>query len=398
MTKTPGPVKHEEPVKETPPESTPKNEETPQPVATDDTTEKATDDQAELESIPTPKMHAPSIPLPPGGTVDVGKDGKSFIGPIIPSSHHLAAKQEVIRPTAPEERFQPIGPNDPLVFNFKKPPPIASKDNEDVQGFEIPSDQEQKYKALQEQAKKHANRIQRLAIGEDVSSSEEEEDKDAECPSVNNGGGSEPGLEEASLLDHHSPSLIQSPGPALISPHIITSSPQPGLQQTIPMFSQHRPMLLPQAGAPVIISAAGHTPIMAAPGLPQFVHRPVTASTYLPTQRGLQLAQTVAAQPQHLAYSAGLLPGVQHARLAPQAFHPGLGLPQAMGLAPTGLTHGLTPALTPVMRPVHGMLPGMLQPRPVFQPQVVQAAAAPTLTRLPTGQVVLVQRLPHQPY
>jgi len=82
-----------------------------------------------VSEIPTPELHMLSIPLPPKGGIHASKGAKSgeFIGPTLPSNHVLAHMQDIPLPRrnlSVKEKFQRIGPNDPLVFKTLVPPPI----------------------------------------------------------------------------------------------------------------------------------------------------------------------------------------------------------------------------------------------------------------------------------
>ena len=172
------------------------------------------DASIDLKSIPTPEEHMQSIPLP------VPASSKpSFIGPVLPSDHPLAHKQEIPLPRT--AKFQQIGPNDPLVFRRMAPPPLppasltthsrsdssidllprppsppAEDMDEDIAGDEdpipqmldvnslrpasfIPPEQDEMYGALRRQAELHARRQQiREETGMDIADDEEEEGLD----------------------------------------------------------------------------------------------------------------------------------------------------------------------------------------------------------------------------
>ena len=377
--KPPGLVK-----KETPEE---KKEPTPEPEVKE---EEEAQDKPEnpLADIPTPKiMHAPSIPLPPGSTsTDTTPEtgDKQFIGPVVPSSHHLAPKMERVPVTLPaQERFQHIGPNDPLVFKLPPPPaarggsvPPENGEQGDGNQFEIPTDQIQKYNKLQEQAKKHANRIQRLAIGEDVSSSDEDDNEDGE---------EEPEAierlisEDMALLEQPgiaaSPGM--SPGPTLISPIAIPSPTQqtvqmPNLVHVGPVGLPHSMMhTLPQAGAPVMMQASAMPRMIqtAIPGIPRYSQlAPMQFLQAQPRTMPIQMAPhqptlvTAPTHPSHIALPGGGFALAHHGIPGIHSAHPQLAraqIPSHFALQPRTIFSHAQPQL--IAAPVGGLarLPGM---------------------------------------
>ena len=170
----------------------------------------------DVKSIPTPEEHMQSIPLP------VPEDplgNKSFIGPVLPSNHPLAHKQDIPLPAT--AKFQCIGPNDPLVFRSMPPPPpppasLTSHNQagpsvvppprppsppadeiDDIAGDEdpipqmldvrtlkpatfIPPEQDEQYGALRRQAELHARRQQiREETGMDIADDDEDDNVEA---------------------------------------------------------------------------------------------------------------------------------------------------------------------------------------------------------------------------
>ncbi|KAK2166925.1 hypothetical protein LSH36_33g00013 [Paralvinella palmiformis] len=385
--KPPGPVKKEKP------EEVKEEEKGEEKKEEDEDKDKSLND---IASIPTPQMHAPSIPLPPTSL----DKSNNFIGPVLPSSHHLAHKMEIPRPEAlpPQERFQHIGPDDPLVFKVPPPPPPRGAANnqqteeEKKPGFEIPMEQQQKYKMLQEQAKKHANRQQRLAIGEDVSSSEDESSKEDEAEGQEVLESQD--LGEQVLLEQPrieaSPGM--SPGPTLISPHAIPSpQPIPVPISLVPMGHgiAHSVMhSLPQAGAPVMMTASS-APRLIQTALPQMqVAMTPSAAAFQnhllqPQPRPMPIQIVSAPQPTlvqatphgHIPVHGGLLGINAH----------GFGLPSA--------------AFTRAVLPGHMAL----QPRHIFSltPGHPQLVATQGLTRIPGTSFVIsgnqLLRLQHHP-
>ena len=182
---------------------------------------KATADAAveDLKSIPTPEEHMQSIPLPVQER-PVVTSSQSFIGPVLPSNHPLAHKQDIRLP--PTAKFQRIGPNDPLVFRSMPPPPPPPASltsptrvgtsvippprppsppgddmEDDIAGDEdpipqmldvktlkpvsfIPPEQDEQYGALRRQAELHARRQRiREETGMDIDEDDEDEGTDA---------------------------------------------------------------------------------------------------------------------------------------------------------------------------------------------------------------------------
>ena len=173
----------------------------------------------DVKSIPTPEEHMESIPLPVPQHPSTSTSNQSFIGPVLPSNHPLAHKQDI--PLPPTAKFQRIGPNDPLVFRRMPPPPpppasltspstagsatlppprppsppaedmdddIAGDEDPipqilDVRTFEpasfIPPEQDEQYGALRRQAERHARR-QRIREETGMDIDEESEDENTE--------------------------------------------------------------------------------------------------------------------------------------------------------------------------------------------------------------------------
>ena len=178
--------------------------------------EAATDPAIEdVKSIPTPEEHMQSIPLPVPEHPAVSSS-QSFIGPVLPSDHPLADKQDI--PLPPTAKFQRIGPNDPLVFRRMPPPPPppallsghsrvdadrppsppADEMEDDIAGDEdpipqmldmktlkpamfIPPEQDEQYGALRRQAELHARR-QRIREETGMDIADDDEDEDMEAP------------------------------------------------------------------------------------------------------------------------------------------------------------------------------------------------------------------------
>jgi len=162
-----------------------------------------------MQSIPLPVLEHPTV-----------SGSHSFIGPVLPSNHPLAHKQDIPLPAT--AKFQHIGPNDPLVFRSMPPPPPppasltshseAGKElmppprppsppedmEDDIAGDEdpipqmldvktlkpatfIPPEQDEQYGALRRQAERHARRQRiREETGMDIDEEEEEESTEAE--------------------------------------------------------------------------------------------------------------------------------------------------------------------------------------------------------------------------
>lgn len=202
------------------------------------------DDDLKISEIPRPEEKVVvSIPLPTldshkqadgsnsGGvclekTISASKVAPSFIGPTLPVNHPLAHIQDI--PVPKNEQFQPIGPNDPLVFKTplhppppppsfltepgskfvgrdpplpprpKSPPPLPNDWTamEDIAGNEepiphmldlgafkpamiIPPEQADQYRALQHQAQLHARQRMREEAG--IADEEEEEEAGEEA-------------------------------------------------------------------------------------------------------------------------------------------------------------------------------------------------------------------------
>jgi len=189
-------------------------------INTEESEEVATGPAVEdVKCIPTPEEHMQSIPLPVLEHPTVS-GSHSFIGPVLPSDHPLAHKQDIPLPAT--AKFQHIGPNDPLVFRSMPPPPPppalltshseAGKElmppprppsppedmEDDIAGDEdpipqmldvktlkpatfIPPEQDEQYGALRRQAERHARRQRiREETGMDIDEEEEEESTEAE--------------------------------------------------------------------------------------------------------------------------------------------------------------------------------------------------------------------------
>lgn len=413
--KPPGPVKKERPEEA-------KSEEKPEEKTEEDKDKSLND----IASIPTPKMHAPSIPLPPTSSSSSSSTDKSnnFIGPVLPSSHHLAHKMEVPRPEAlpPQERFQHIGPDDPLVFKVPPPPPPRGannqqNDDEKKPGFEIPMEQQQKYKMLQEQAKKHANRQQRLAIGEDVSSSDDDSSKEEESQGQELMESQELAAAAAAdqvLMDQPtieaSPGM--SPGPTLISPHAIPSpQPIPVPISLVPMGHglAHSVMhSLPQAGAPVMMTAST-APRLIQAGLPQVQVAMTPAVQAFHSQHHHH--HLLQAQPRPLPIQIVSAPQPTLVHASPHGHIPIHGGMISVNTAHAHAAHAAHAAAAAAAQGfsmpsafARSVLPGQmtLQPRLLsVAPGHPQLLAAQGLTRIPgtslviSGNQVLVQRIHH---
>ena len=161
-----------------------------------------------------------SIPLPVSEHPTTVASNQSFIGPVLPSNHPLAHKQDIPLPAT--AKFQRIGPNDPLVFRSMPPPPPppasltshgqpgtgimppprpptppAEDIEDDIAGDEdpipqmldvrtlkpamfIPPEQDEQYGALRRQAELHARRQRiREETGMDIEDDDEDENTDA---------------------------------------------------------------------------------------------------------------------------------------------------------------------------------------------------------------------------
>ena len=192
-----------------------------EPVNTEESTAAVTDSAVEdVKSIPTPEEHMQSIPLPVPEHPSTAASNQSFIGPVLPSNHPLAHKQDIRIPRT--AKFQRIGPNDPLVFRRLPPPPPppasltshsqvgtsivppprppsppADDMEDDIAGDEdpipqmldvttlkpatfIPPEQDDQYWALRRQAELHARRQRiREETGMDIDDEEEDETVEA---------------------------------------------------------------------------------------------------------------------------------------------------------------------------------------------------------------------------
>ena len=185
------------------------------PVSSKEESKVATGPAEDVKSIPTPEEHMQSIPLPVVEHPKVSSN-HSFIGPVLPSNHPLAHKQDIRLP--PTAKFQRIGPNDPLVFRSMPPPPpppaSLTSHGEDGKGFVppprppsppaddmeddiagdedpipqmldvktlkpttfIPPEQDEQYGALRRQAELHARRQRiREETGMDIADEEDDE-------------------------------------------------------------------------------------------------------------------------------------------------------------------------------------------------------------------------------
>lgn len=212
---------------------------------------------------------------------------KSFIGPTLPTAKEIVMPSKEL---SQEEKFQPIGPNDPLVFKTK----LASSSGRSVEdekyvkksekeisaSFIIPPEQAEHYKALRLQAERHARKVMGGITGE----GETEEDEltglvDVSLESsnqvVNSGNPQQQLVEElyleqmASLMaqQHQNQLVMSAQAPVGRLFHIV------GGQQNMASNSQFIPLVqlgakvvpaLPQAGAPLILAHhnAGHVATM----------------------------------------------------------------------------------------------------------------------------------------
>ena len=211
---------------------------------------------------------------------------KSFIGPTLPMARGLLIPSKEL---CQEEKFQPIGPNDPLVFKTKLPSSsgqsveeekVVKKSEKEISAsFIIPPEQAEHYKALRLQAERHARKVMGGITGEGETEDELTGlvDISFEPPNqvVNSGNPQQQLVEElyleqmASLMaqQHQNQLVMSAQAPVGRLFHIV------GGQQNMASNSQFIPLVqlgakvvpaLPQAGAPLILAHhnAGHVATM----------------------------------------------------------------------------------------------------------------------------------------
>jgi len=243
----------------------------------------------DLTGIPTPEEHMRSIPLPnrPQASSEVGP---SFIGPVLPTSHPLAHTQQI--PLPPTEKFQHIGPNDPLVFrsNPPLPPAISAADGlssgrppsppgddcidmeDDIAGDEdpipqmidvgslqpamiLPPEQLEQYLALQRQAEHHARRQQILQeTGMDIEDMENNNDVDEVS-------------DEQQMLQQHQQALLER--------LIIEQSQQTMMPAATPVIHIPQQHLLAAQSPMTMMVATSSGQFMVATSTGQFVQMPM---------------------------------------------------------------------------------------------------------------------------
>lgn len=239
------------------------------------------DDNLKISEIPRPEEDVVvSIPLPTvelhkqadgsisGGvclakTISASKVAPSFIGPTLPVNHPLAHIQDI--PVPKNEQFQPIGPNDPLVFKTplhppppppsfltepgskfvgrdpplpprpRSPPPLPNDWSamEDIAGNEepiphmldlgafkpamiIPPEQADQYRALQHQAQLHARQRMREEAG--IADEEDEEEASDEAQQQQQLIDDEMLIERAQNAYLAAQPVIHLPQPQLVAP------------------------------------------------------------------------------------------------------------------------------------------------------------------------------------
>ena len=327
--------------------------------------------------IPTPT--ADSIPLPPSGK------GKT--------AGRSAASQQaesIPLPDAPADDnpasniFQPIGPNDPLVFKVPLPPPPPPADGTHAKGdssmppppplpdgvapsnegkptaaFMIPPEQVERYKQLQQQAQIHARaRVQaqrRLEAGYEDSDEDEVEEEDPQQQlMLDTMDLQQMELMPQQLLIPHSPQPMHhvmslSPGgvPASLAGFMPGAHTLSGLQQAVHM--------VPQAGAPVMVAApsagAGHLMHQMMPSSIVHVMGPggvPIAVQQMPSQQQLLQQQLLQQQQQQLMHQQLLQQQQQQMMQQPMFI-------QAGGAG--GLIHAAQTAVMPQLVPVAQQLP-----------------------------------------
>ena len=304
----------------------------------------------ELAAIPEPP--ASTIPMPPTNPTSkpnktaAGKSGKDFIGPTLPASHPLAHTQDIPLPAKKEDRFQPIGPNDPLVFKQPLPPTSSSgstsrQDSEDGKKSFIPPEiQDERYKALQEQVKKHI----RKKMKEDgvLEDSEDEEET-----SVGEAVAGDDALEvEEGQLQLTEEMMGAHPLITQLSPHGLPSVPLSMVQipVSVPLLAGPAPATtptavmtpagLPQAGAPMVVVSSNNA-IMAAQA---------QAAAAVQQQQQQQAAAAAAQQQQQIALAAAAQQQAAAAAAQQQAAAVAAGAGQLIQ-TPQGLVRAVPSAL-----------------------------------------------------
>ena len=316
--------------------------------------------------IPTPT--ADSIPLPPSGK---GKTASELAGSIpLPEDDDSASNI-----------FQPIGPNDPLVFKVPLPPPPPPGDGSRTKGdsapplpdgaapsdegktatdaFMIPPEQVERYKQLRQQAQIHARqRIlaqRRLEAGYENDSDEddgEEEDPQQQLMMGEFDAEQQLQLQQMGMLQQQMmmPQQVVSPQPMQ---HVMSLSPG-GMPSSLAGYLpagmaglQPAMHMVPQAGAPVMVAAPSMQQVMQ----PSIVHvmgpgGVPMAVQVMPSQHHQQLMQQQLMQQQLAQQQQALL---QQQQLMQQPI-----LVQAGGAA--GLMHAAT-SVVPQLVPVAQHLP-----------------------------------------
>lgn len=357
------------------------------PVTAEESKEAGTDSAVEdVKSIPTPEEHMESIPLPVLENPKVANK-LSFIGPVLPSNHPLAHKQDI--PLPPTAKFQCIGPNDPLVFRSMPPPPPppasltghsqgpgppsppADDMEDDIAGDEdpipqmldvgtlkpatfIPPEQDEMYGALRRQAELHARRQRiREETGMDIDDEEEDEEEESAEAVLEDQLGDQAYLDEAGTILStpviHVPQqhLVGQPlGPSIVPIQMIPAagSSLVGLEPSLVPLLQHSqtPTVLAMSPAALALARAQEE-----------------AEAEAQLRQQVAAAQVVAAQRQRAAELVQLLPG-----------HIAAGSPALAALRPAGLPLQAVP-----VHAIAGQQP---------QQQLIQ---------LPTGRIVGVRNV-----
>ena len=313
--------------------------------------------------IPTPT--ADSIPLPPSGK---GKTASELAGSI-----PLPADDDSV-----SNIFQPIGPNDPLVFKVPLPPPPppgkgdsgaapplpngaapSDEGKTTTEAFMIPPEQVERYKQLRQQAQIHARqRIlaqRRLEAGYENDSDEDDaEDEDPQQQLMMGELDLEQQLQlqQMGMLQQQMmmPQQVVSPQPMQ---HVMSMSPG-GIPSSLAGYLpagmaglQPAMHMVPQAGAPVMVAAPSMQQVMQ----PSIVHvmgpgGVPMAVQVMPSQHHQQLMQQQLMQQQLAQQQQALL---QQQQLMQQPI-----LVQAGGAA--GLMHAAT-SVVPQLVPVAQHLP-----------------------------------------
>ncbi|KAK2178907.1 hypothetical protein NP493_525g06069 [Ridgeia piscesae] len=333
--------------------------------------------------IPTPT--ADSIPLPPSGKgKTAGRSAASQQAESIPLPDAPADDN------SPSNIFQPIGPNDPLVFKVPLPPPPPPTDGahaksdssmppppplpdgvapsgsvnegKTTEAFMIPPEQVERYKQLQQQAQIHARaRVQaqrRLEAGYENDSDEEdveEEDPQQQLMLDTMDMQQMEMLPQQLLIPHASPQPMHhvmslSPGgmPASLAGFMPSAHTLSGLQQAVHM--------VPQAGAPVMVAApsagAGHLMHQMMPSSIVHVMGPggvPIAVQQLPSQQQLLQQQLLQQQQQQQLMHQQLLQQQMQQQMQQPMFIQAGGAP--------GLIHASQTAVMPQLVPVAQQLP-----------------------------------------